>query len=109
MRELPDDYVANSVEIPNELVIITLSAAELPPNWWSNPHPVETRNLGSAWVSSLASAVLCVPSAVIRSEKNYILNPAHPAFCRISFGEPESFIWDERLQMFGAPHNQISG
>ncbi len=96
-NELPDDYVAVSVEIPDDLTIITLSEAELPTNWWTNPHQVETRNLGNAWALDLKSAVLKVPSAVIRWEPNYILNPAHSEFDRIRFGEPEAFVWDDRL------------
>jgi RES domain-containing protein len=96
--ELPDDYVAVSVEIPDDLSIITLSEAELPRNWWANPHQVETRNLGSAWARELKSAVLRVPSAVIRWEPNYILNPVHSEFDRINFGEPKAFEWDDRLR-----------
>ena len=92
--ELPDNYVAVSVEIPDDLSVITMSEAILPPNWWSNPHLAKTRDLGTSWVSDLQSAVLSVPSAVIRQERNYILNPAHPDFSRITFGDPEVFLWD---------------
>ena len=76
-NELPDDYIAVSVDIPNDLRIITLSETDLPNNWRANPHPVETRNLGGEWSRDLKSAVLGVPSAVIPWERNYILNPAH--------------------------------
>jgi len=96
--ELPDDYVAVRVEIPDDLSVTTLSGAELPHNWWVNPHQVETRDLGSAWARDLKSAVLRVPSAVIRWESNYILNPVHSEFDRIRFGEPEAFVWDDRLR-----------
>jgi len=96
-NELPDDYVAVSVEIPDDLSVIRLSEAQLPPNWWANPHQVETRDLGSAWARDLKSAVLCVPSAVIRWEPNYILNPAHSDFDQIRFGDPKPFVWDDRL------------
>jgi RES domain-containing protein len=97
-NELPDDYIAVSVDIPNDLRIITLSETDLPNNWRANPHPVETRNLGGEWSRDLKSAVLGVPSAVIPWERNYILNPAHSSFDRIRFGEPKAFRWDDRLR-----------
>lgn len=97
--ELPEDYVAVSVEIPDGLSIKTLPESELPPNWWTNPRPAETQNIGTAWVRERQTAVLSVPSAVIRQERNYILNPAHPDFRRIAFGDSEAFLWDDRLRV----------
>jgi RES domain-containing protein len=97
-RELPDDYGSVSVEIPDDLMVREMAIDELPPNWWSNPHPNETRDLGTAWAKELKTAVLSVPSAVIRRERNYILNPAHPGFARIDFGKPTRFVFDERLK-----------
>ena len=40
--------------------------------------------------------LLAVPS-VILGEPNYLLNPAHPDFQRISFAEPVPFRFDVRL------------
>jgi RES domain-containing protein len=98
--ELPYDYVAVPVEIPDGLPVKVLLESDLPPNWWaSGPRPVEIQNIGTAWARDLQTAVLSVPSAVIRQERNYILNPAHPDFRRIAFGSPEAFLWDERLRV----------
>jgi RES domain-containing protein len=97
--ELPDDYVAFSIAIPDSLLVTELFEPNLPRNWWVNPQPVETRDLGTQWVRDGQTAVLSVPSAVIRSERNYILNTAHPDFDLISFGESEEFLWDSRLRM----------
>ena len=52
--------------------------------------------LGSAWAERRSSAVLAVPSAVIPAETNYLLNPLHPAFGRISIGAPQELITDLR-------------
>ena len=41
--------------------------------------------MGTRWATSLSTAVLRVPSAVMRSEYNYILNPLHPRFRDIVF------------------------
>jgi RES domain-containing protein len=38
-----------------------------------------------------------VPSAVIRGEFNYVLNPRHPAFAQLRIGKPTSFTFDRRV------------
>lgn len=58
---------------------------------------VATQRLGDAWVKSEASALLRVPSAVIRPEFNYLFNPAHPDAGDVSIGEAQPFRFDERL------------
>jgi RES domain-containing protein len=73
-------------------------AAEiLPPDWQSEPPPPSTKALGDAWVQELRSAVLQLPSVIIPGESNYLLNPAHPDFKRISIANPEPFAFDPRL------------
>jgi RES domain-containing protein len=41
--------------------------------------------------------VLALPSVIIPSESNFLLNPAHPDFKKISIGKPEPFVFDLRL------------
>jgi RES domain-containing protein len=41
---------------------------------------------------------LRVPSSVVLGEFNYLLNPAHPDFARITIARPESFDFDSRLR-----------
>jgi RES domain-containing protein len=41
--------------------------------------------------------VLALPSVIIPGELNYLLNPAHPDFKRITVGKPEKFNFDPRL------------
>jgi RES domain-containing protein len=38
-----------------------------------------------------------VPSVVVPSEPNYLLNPAHPAFASLAIGAPVAFPFDPRL------------
>lgn len=40
---------------------------------------------------------MAVPSAVIPAETNYLLNPRHPDFSRITLGEPQNLETDQRL------------
>ena len=41
--------------------------------------------------------MLRVPSAIVTSESNYLLNPPHPKFERVVIGKPEKFELDLRL------------
>lgn len=41
--------------------------------------------------------VLELPSVIVRTEPNYLLNPAHPGFQRIKAGKPTPFAFDPRL------------
>jgi RES domain-containing protein len=45
----------------------------------------------------MQTAVLSVPSAVVPAERNYLLNPRHPDFARITLGAPQSLQTDTRL------------
>jgi RES domain-containing protein len=90
-------YVMIPAEIPAALEIEQLDLGRLPSDW-RDPAAVEgPRAIGSEWAAGLASAVLAVPSAVIPSETNYLLNPRHPAFDRIAIGEPQELVTDLRL------------
>lgn len=95
--ELADDYISISIEIPDSLSITSMSVADLPTGWDSNPSLDATRDIGTAWANGLSTAVLSVPSSVIPRERNYILNPAHPDLARIKFCDPEPFYFDDRL------------
>jgi len=95
--ELAGDYTATSIEIPDDLPMTAVSADDLPPDWNAGTPTNTTRDMGNEWAEGLSTAALSVPSAVIPSERNYILNPRHPDFQRIQFGAPERFLFDERL------------
>jgi RES domain-containing protein len=77
--------------------IVSISLADLPTGWDSNPYIDATRDIGTGWAAGLTTAVLSVPSVVIPRERNYILNPAHTDFARIQFSSPEPFYFDDRL------------
>jgi RES domain-containing protein len=57
-----------------------------------------TASAGTLWAKSLTTAALRVPSAAIRTEFNYILNPLHPQFSEIKFAVPSEEIVDPRLR-----------
>ncbi|MGP8199782.1 MAG: RES family NAD+ phosphorylase [Limisphaerales bacterium] len=89
-------YVAIRITFDDALVKIVPTKG-LPPNWRVEPPPPSTKALGDLWVQEATSAILALPSVIIPGEFNYLLNPAHPGFKKISIGKPERFTFDPRL------------
>lgn len=56
-----------------------------------------TRRIGDGWLRAGSCAALCIPSAIVPIERNFLLNPEHPDFHRLSFGQAEHFPLDVRL------------
>ncbi len=93
----PDDLVSVRVRIPESLSIERLAVEDLPADWRSYPAPLALQALGSGWAKRGDTAVLAVPSAVIPQEWNYLLNPEHGDFARISAAKPRPFSFDPRM------------
>jgi len=82
------------INIPENIIEI---ADDLPENWDTNPVPESCQDLGTVWVDSMRSAVLVVPSVIMAIEHNYLINPAHPDFKRITIDEGIPFAFDESM------------
>lgn len=89
-------YLAIPVTIPPHL-IERLSPFSLPKNWRAYPASRGTQAIGDAWLARAPSPVLQVPSVVIPSESNFLLNPAHSHFYKLRLGKPVPFLLDSRL------------
>jgi RES domain-containing protein len=96
-RELAKDYTAIPIEVPDDIPCRILSIPELTQGWDSAEHANSTRELGTTWADARETAILVVPSAVLPRERNYLINPRHPDFSRITFHEAEPFSFDKRL------------
>jgi RES domain-containing protein len=94
---LPPRLVCFAVDIPDSVPIAELPARSLPQHWYRYPALPELQDLGSGWAEAGESAVLKLPSAVVRGEYNYLLNPRHSQFTRLWIGKPEPFELDLRL------------
>jgi RES domain-containing protein len=81
----------------DDAMVESLVLSALPSNWQSEPPGPATKQLGDAWAKEARSAILAVPSAIIPSALNYILNPTHPDFSKIVISKPKDFAFDPRL------------
>ena len=78
-------------------LVQTVSPGSLPPAWNRTPAPPITKAIGDEWVRQAATPVLCVPSAVVPNELNYLLNPRHPDFSAITIGQTIDLPADPRI------------
>lgn len=90
-RKLPPRALTR-IEIPDDLVIESAGWVEMP----------ASQAFGEAWVREARTAVLRVPSvAVNRMESNFVLNPAHPDFTRITHATAQSYVFNPRFFAIG--------
>jgi RES domain-containing protein len=78
-------------------LVIELDRPSLPKNWRSDPVPKAVQAIGDRWALSGESAVLRVPSVLVPDESNFLLNPRHPDFAKITVSRPNAFRFDGRL------------
>jgi len=90
--QMPSGLVAVAADIPDTLDRVVIEPGLVPAHHWRRyPALLGLCRLGTSWALDMKSAVLAVPSTVIPTERNYLINPAHPAFREIKVSVPEPF------------------
>jgi RES domain-containing protein len=89
-------YSLATIRFP-ESTVETVDPASLPAEWRRFPSPPENQAIGDRWVAEGRSLVLRVPSAIVPSASNYLINPAHPRFVAAVIEVPQRFAFDPRL------------
>ena len=93
---LPRTHVSIRIDIPAMLPVETLVPEALP--GWDLPDLLASRSFGDRWLSEQRTAVVLVPSVILRGhESNILLNPDHPDFRLIAASPPEPVLWDPHL------------
>jgi RES domain-containing protein len=95
---LPLDYVVTEIRIPDGVHIEHIPESKLPPRWNARRPIPATQELGRLWVLENRSPVLSVPSSIIPSERNFVINPGHSDFSQLRFMRSRSFRFDPRLK-----------
>lgn len=96
-EDMPSDYYCFEVNVPAGIRVYKIDASGLPKEWRRYPPHHKTQQIGTEWLKSGSSVLLSAPSAVIPSERIYVLNPEHKDFEKIVIGDPELFRFDPRL------------
>jgi len=89
--------VLGRATIPSSVRVQTVSAEDLPANWYAADAPVELQKIGGDWLERGETAMLKVPSAIVVEEWNYLLNPLHADFGKLTLDAPKPFSFDRRV------------
>ena len=88
-------FVSFEAHLPEKFIVPRL---ERPPkDWRAEPPGDAAMGVGSRWMAEGRSVAMSVPSVLIPSERNILLNPAHPQFGQISISRAAKFAFDPRL------------
>ena len=91
---LDKSLFCTEIKMPNNLEVTTLE--NLPDNWNAFPYSDQTVSIGSKFIDD-NGLCLKVPSAIIPTEYNYLLNPLHDDFQKVKFLDARPLILDKRL------------
>lgn len=92
-QDFPTGYVSIAAILPDGIPI----ASERDLRLRAHLRDLSSQSLGDWWIEANTSAVLEVASAIVPHEHNYLLNPAHLDFAKITTDPPALFHFDSRL------------
>lgn len=83
----------------NDSNIMLLQPQDWPLDWRNDPAPAATMDIGTEWLESESSIGLLVPSTLVPSEHNMLVNPRHKDFqACLSTAKALAFAFDPRLK-----------
>ena len=97
LTNLPKDFVMMEIDIPDIIKIQSLEEKDLMEDWNYFPHSYKTQKIGDTFIIENKYCILKVPSAVVKGDFNYLLNPYYPDFRKIKILNFYKFPFDVRL------------
>lgn len=92
------DFKRIIIEIPDDVAITNIDVDNLPKNWKEREQKSHTQQIGDEWNNKQKTLLLRVPSAIIHTEFNYLVNTKHPDFNKANIAEVDSFMFDKRIK-----------
>jgi RES domain-containing protein len=85
-----------TIDIPDDS-ITELIISRLPKNWSEYPAPTKLADFGEEWIRKGDAIALKVPSCIIETSHNFVLNCNHKDFKRVKVLDHRKFHLDTRL------------
>lgn len=95
-EQIKSNFKLTTIEISDDIQIEKVGVF-YNDDWTEFENYYQSQEVGDEWAKSLRTAVLRIPSAIIRNEYNYLINPQHTDFQKIKIIEIEDFNFDRRL------------
>jgi RES domain-containing protein len=94
---IPNDFLMIEISIPDAIAIHRIKINKLPVNWDLFPHISLTQKIGDEFITENKFCVMEVPSAVVKGDTNFLINPFHSDFSKIKILNSSPFPFDKRL------------
>ena len=97
LDEMPSDLSITIYSIPDKSWK-QFGESDLPKNWKLKPVPQNVKEWGNMQLTESKWLALKIPSVIIPTEFNFILNPLHPDFKKVKIKGVQSFQFDSRVK-----------
>lgn len=94
-NNIPPLYYLIKIQLPDNLPVKVITHAGLKEKWYNDFEYAQY--IGSNFLESGKESILKIPSAIVKEEYNFLLNPAHADFKKITIKEAVPFDLDIRL------------
>jgi len=91
------DFFYIEAEISEKSITSIIKPKTITENWRMNPPISTTQEYGSNWLSSNLGLALAVPSAVLPTERNILINPTHKLISKLKIITSDSLDLDSRM------------
>lgn len=97
LQDLPDDYFMLVIYIPDSIPLYHITEDHLPPDWNLFPYSQGSQKIGESILQTKNYGVIKVPSAVVKGDYNYLIDPECKGFGQVKIVDEEKFPFDDRL------------
>ena len=96
---LKAEFCVMLIDIPKNVSSLEINPDDLPVGWdlLDEKAHLLCRKIGDNWQKNQSSCILYVPSAIIKEEKNILINPNHRDFSKIKISKIDEFLFDDRF------------
>ena len=95
---LPRDHAYIEIAIPDSVSTGRLTSSDVA--GWKTDDLATSRAYGDRWLAEHRTCVLLVPSVIVPTEYNVLINPSHADCARVVASRPRNVNWDKRLTSF---------
>jgi len=93
---VPDNFCIAEISVPDNS-ILEVNPDELPYDWQDIGGPTALKKLGDEFLRKQEYLLMKVPSAIVKEESNYLLNPLHKLASKVIIRSTDHFDFDQRL------------
>ncbi|MCW3116377.1 MAG: hypothetical protein JWM28_459, partial [Chitinophagaceae bacterium] len=90
---MPDDFCMVTIEAPDNFAEVNIDT--LPSKWHEYPEQNILKQIGNNFLREAKHLFLKVPSALVKEEFNYLLNPLHAKAKAVKVVSRKAFSFDE--------------